>query len=94
MQTGIMASKKAVVAIKYSKAGTQPPIYIAGSFSVPEWQPEEMQYTTDGSKEHTFFTEIEVEEGKEYQYKFRVGPGDWWVLDEESAIGMFMSQGA
>lgn len=84
-----MESKKVTVTIKYSKAGTQPPIYIAGSFSDPEWRPEEMQYTTDESNEHTFFTELEVEGGKEYQYKFRVGPGDWWILDEDSAIGMF-----
>ena len=22
-----------------------------------------------------------------YQYKFRLGEGDWWVLDEQSTVG-------
>lgn len=38
--------------------------------------------------EHDFWQEFDVEEG-EYQYKFRLGPGDWWALDETKAIGMF-----
>lgn len=71
------------VTVRYSKPGTQPPIYLAGSFSA--WQPEEMQYTTDANNEHEFYKEVEVEPGKEYQYKFRLGHvGDWWILNEDS----------
>ncbi|KAH7419579.1 hypothetical protein BKA64DRAFT_21126 [Cadophora sp. MPI-SDFR-AT-0126] len=82
-----MASKQVSISVKYSKPGTQPPIYLAGSFSDPAWQPQEMQYTTDENNEHEFFKEVNVEQGKEYQYKFRIGPGDWWILNEDSPTG-------
>ncbi|KUJ19516.1 uncharacterized protein LY89DRAFT_731911 [Mollisia scopiformis] len=79
-----MASQTITVTVKYSKPGTQPPIYLAGSFSDPEWQPQEMQFTTDENNEHEFHKKVDIEEGKEYQYKFRLGPGDWWTLNEDS----------
>src|SRR4051794_38211993 len=85
-----MAPKTVSVSVKYSKPGTQPPIYLAGSFSEPAWEPQEMQYTTDASNEHEFFKEVDVEQGKEYQYKFRIGPGDWWILNEDSPTGTFL----
>ena len=81
------ATKKVLTTIRYSGPGTQPPIFLAGSFSDPEWTPEEMQYTTDEQNEHEFYREIEAEEGKEYQYKFRIGLGDWWMLNEGSPTG-------
>ena len=75
------------VTIKFAKAGTQPPVYLAGSFSDPAWEPREMQHKVaeDGEAEYTL--EVMVEEGKEYQYKFRMGLGDWWVLNEEAPTG-------
>ncbi|KAI9047923.1 hypothetical protein LZ554_007725 [Drepanopeziza brunnea f. sp. 'monogermtubi'] len=80
-----MAPQTVPVTVRYSRPGTQPPIYLGGSFDDPQWhEPREMQYTTDENNEHEFYTEVSVEEGKEYQYKFRVGPGDWWVLNEAS----------
>ncbi|KAH8589255.1 hypothetical protein B0O99DRAFT_600054 [Bisporella sp. PMI_857] len=72
------------ITIRYVKPGTQPPIYLAGSFSNPPWIPLPMEYTTDDHNEHVFHKEVNVEEGQDYQYKFRVGEGDWWLLDEES----------
>jgi hypothetical protein len=77
------------VTVKYFKPGTQPPIYVAGSFSQPEWQPQEMEHTINGDNEYEFHKAVEVEAGKEYQYKFRIGPGDWWILDEESPNGTY-----
>lgn len=82
-----MASPTVSVTVTYSKPGTQPPIYLAGSFSKPEWQPEEMQYTTGENNEHEFHKKVEVEPGKGYQYKFRLGAGDWWTLNEDSPTG-------
>lgn len=76
------------VTITYRQPGTQPPIFVAGSFSDPQWQPLEMQFTTDDAGEHTFFKDVEVPPGSQIQYKFRVGPGDWWVLNEDAATGM------
>ena len=50
-----------------------------------------MHFTVDEQNEHKFYAEIEVEEGKEYQYKFRVGDGDWWTLNEELPTGRMES---
>jgi hypothetical protein len=83
-----MAPHKISITIKYSKLGTQPPIYIAGSFSDPAWQPQEMSHTQGEDREFDFTKDVEVEEGKEYQYKFRIGEGDWWLLNEDSPNGM------
>jgi hypothetical protein len=83
-----MASKTSVVTITFSKNGIQPPVYLAGSFSDPAWQPKPMQYTLGQDNEHKFRAEIGVESGREYQYKFRAGEGDCWLLDENSPIGM------
>lgn len=85
-----MAITKAT--ITYAHPDTQPPVYLAGAFSSPQWQPQEMQYTTDEHNQHQFFKEIEVEQGEKYEYKFRLGPGDWWVLDEEAEVGMFLHE--
>ncbi|KAK1980486.1 hypothetical protein LZ30DRAFT_125935 [Colletotrichum cereale] len=72
------------VTITYKKPGTQPPIFVAGSFSDPQWQPQEMQFTTEDGGEHTFHKNIEVPPSSQIQYKFRVGLGDWWVLNEDA----------
>jgi hypothetical protein len=47
-----------------------------------------MQYTTNEAGEHEFYKEVQAEEGNVYQYKFRVGEGDWWMLNEDSPTGM------
>ncbi|KAI8276488.1 hypothetical protein K4K60_007659 [Colletotrichum sp. SAR11_57] len=72
------------VTISYRQPGTQPPIFVAGSFSDPQWQPLEMQFTTDEGGEHTFFKSVEVPPSSQIQYKFRVGLGDWWVLNQSA----------
>ncbi|KAL3419159.1 PT repeat family protein [Phlyctema vagabunda] len=79
-----MAPSKTTVRVKYANLGTQPPVYVAGSFSEPAWDPQEMQYTTDENNEHDFYKDVEVKVGEKYQYKFRLGPGDWWLLNENS----------
>ncbi|TKA77413.1 hypothetical protein B0A49_03495 [Cryomyces minteri] len=69
------------VKITYAHPGTKPPVYIITSLGSPQWEPTEMQYSPkDGELEFSKSFE-NVDEG-EYQYKFRLGPGDWWVLDE------------
>jgi hypothetical protein len=76
------------VTITYAHPGTHPPIYLAGSFSDPAWQPQEMHVTKDERGEHYFSKDIKLQPGKAYQYKFRIGEGDWWVLDETAPVGM------
>jgi hypothetical protein len=86
-----MATPKVPVTITYHKIGTQPPIFVAGTFSNPQWQPLEMDYTTDEGGEHMFKKDVSVEPESEIQYKFRVGPGEWWVLNEEAPTGVFLT---
>jgi hypothetical protein len=82
-----MAPKKTLVTITYTHPGTQPPIYLAGTFSEPPWYPQEMDFTTEQENEHRFYKEVMVDEGGLFQYKFRIGTGDWWVLDEKASTG-------
>jgi hypothetical protein len=50
-----------------------------------------MQYDTKADGILEFTKEVSVQEGRQYQYKFRLGEGEWWVLNEEAPTGMFRS---
>lgn len=78
---GVPIMKQHVI-IEYSSPGLQPPVYIFTSLSDPQWDGIEMQSKNEGVGEYVFSAAFDVEEG-EYQYKFRLGPGDWWVCDED-----------
>lgn len=92
-----MSPQKHVVTIDFRSPGAQPPVFVAGTFSEPQWKPYELDFESytpedgDGSSpKYLFFKRLEVPAG-EYQYKFRLGPGDWWVCDENEEIGTNMS---
>ncbi|KAM7197730.1 hypothetical protein V8F33_005454 [Rhypophila sp. PSN 637] len=78
-----MATTLAPVTITYQKPGTIPPVYVAGTFTDPAWQVQEMEYDLDTNGEHVFKTETQGEPGTKIQYKFRIGDGDWWVLNDD-----------
>ena len=86
-------SRDFILTITYAKPGTRPPVFLAGSFSSPTWEPREMSYTerspADGSGDvqFQFYANEKVGRGT-WQYKFRLGPGDWWVLDDQAETGM------
>jgi hypothetical protein len=69
------------VTVTYSSTGLQPPVYITTSLSEPQWDLLEMDCRKTPNGEHEFAKTFQAAEG-EYQYKFRLGPGDWWVCDE------------
>jgi hypothetical protein len=69
------------VTIAYSHPGLQPPVYITTSLSDPQWDLLEMGCSESPSGEWEFTKTFHAADG-EYQYKFRLGPGDWWVCDE------------
>lgn len=79
-----MASKSVPISITYASPGAMPPVYVAGDFT--GWQAIEMDYTTKDGENH-FFKEVHVNAGSKHQYKFRLGPGDWWVLNEDAPTG-------
>ncbi|KAK0865583.1 hypothetical protein LTR91_004660 [Friedmanniomyces endolithicus] len=67
--------------IKYTSKGLQPPVYIFTSLSDPQWEAVEMDHEILADGENSFSKTFMADEG-EYQYKFRLGPGDWWALDD------------
>ena len=69
------------VNVEYSSPGLEPPVHIFTSLSDPQWEAVEMSASKNNKGEYIFSKAFDVEEG-EYQYKFRLGPGDWWVCDE------------
>lgn len=84
----IMSDSQVSVNITHRAPGIQPPLYIAGSFSNPQWVPEPMEYTTDKDGVYTFTKTVRVKPNSSYQYKYRVGETDWWILNEDAPIGM------
>ncbi|KAK6441950.1 hypothetical protein LTR95_001810 [Oleoguttula sp. CCFEE 5521] len=79
---GIMAQR---VPITYSSPGLQPPVFITTSLSEPQWEVLEMGVGEDSAGNFEFTKVFHARPG-EYQYKFRLGPGDWWVCDEEKEV--------
>ncbi|ROT35709.1 hypothetical protein SODALDRAFT_320235 [Sodiomyces alkalinus F11] len=73
---------KVSVTVTFQKPGTRPPLFIAGTFSDPPWEPQEMHPTTDDGGEYIFTKSIHLSPGAQVQYKLRVGLGDWWILNE------------
>lgn len=71
--------------ITYSKPGTTAPVFVAGSFTSPPWEPQELeQDDVEGSS--SFSRTFSARPGT-YQYKFRLGTGDWWVFAETYETG-------
>ena len=83
------------VTISFVSPGARPPVYVAGSFTVPEWQAHELGHlvlehdTTIGDDRisYVFRRTFDVPQGT-YQYKYRLGhEGDWWVCDDSVETG-------
>ncbi|KAL8882867.1 MAG: hypothetical protein Q9198_000195 [Flavoplaca austrocitrina] len=88
------------VEIRFVSQGAQPPIYVAGSFTQPEWQPYELNCSvveTEGTNSTSgtsfvFHRTFDLPQGT-YQYKFRLGHGgEWWVCDYGTDIGTPVQQ--
>jgi hypothetical protein len=74
--------------INFTKPDVQPPVFVAGGFT--DWSPVEMECEPlqgAESGQNRFVYRLEVQPGK-YQYKFRLGPGDWWACDESTPTGL------
>ncbi|KAI4246003.1 MAG: hypothetical protein L6R40_002219 [Gallowayella cf. fulva] len=84
------------IKITFTSAGGRSPVYVAGSFTVPEWTPHELvaEPRESAAADHTdyvFHRTFDIAEG-EFQYKFRLGhDGDWWVCDNNAEIGSTVS---
>ncbi|KAK5743085.1 hypothetical protein LTR17_002845 [Elasticomyces elasticus] len=79
--TSPAATMKSPATVEYTSKGLQPPVYVFTSLSDPQWEPLELDHEKQAGGENRFYKTFLADEG-EYQYKFRLGPGDWWALDE------------
>lgn len=74
--------------IRLTKQGVVPPVYLAGTFT--QWVALEMEHETGDESDdiqHTFNRTVDCQPGQ-HQYKFRLGPGDWWITDDSAPTGM------
>lgn len=62
-------------------------LFIAGTFSKPEWLLQEMQPSTPDGHFTTYSICVMVEPGTEYQYRFRHGRDGNWAVDEQKPMG-------
>lgn len=81
-----LSTMKQQVRLSYRSRGLRPPVYAVTSLSDPQWEPVEMHSKDIGDSELEFWRVFDAEVG-DHQYKFRLGPGDWWVLDESKPSG-------
>jgi len=45
-----------------------------------------MQYSKTEDGQYHFSKDFDADEGT-HQYKYRLGPGEWWALDESEQTG-------
>ena len=84
------------VTITFTGDDLHPPIFIAGSFTEEPWKPVQMEIVPSKLAAHghhvtlrsTYSKTFDIPEGH-WQYKFRLGLGDWWVCDETATISMY-----
>lgn len=78
------------ITITYKHPGARPPVYVAGSFTAPAWEPQELKavpVSEGDDPEYVFSKQFDVAVG-DWQYKFRLGEGDWWACDENTDISL------
>ncbi|KAI0549454.1 hypothetical protein F4679DRAFT_584595 [Xylaria curta] len=76
--------RKVPLTFTFHRHGAHPPLFVAGSFSDPPWQPLEMDASIDQHGDLIFTKQVMVNESSEIQYKFRHASGDWWALDPDA----------
>jgi hypothetical protein len=78
--------------ITFSQTGVQPPVYVVTSLSNPAWETLEMDVEADqsASANLVFSRRFETVAEGSYQYKVRIGEGQW-VVDESKETGMLLN---
>ncbi|KAK3066409.1 hypothetical protein LTR53_017259 [Teratosphaeriaceae sp. CCFEE 6253] len=80
-KTAPARTMKSPATVEYASKGLQPPVYVFTNLSDPAWEAVELDHEKQADGENRFYKTFTVDEG-EYQYKLRLGPGDWWALDD------------
>ena len=75
------------VTVTIERRGGKPPVYVAGSFTDPAWEPLMMDTMMAANGEQHFTKQVNVVEKADYHYKFLLADGTW-VLDDTAPTGM------
>ncbi|KAG5918747.1 hypothetical protein E4U61_001487 [Claviceps capensis] len=86
-----MSADKSTVTLIYRKTGLAAPLFVAGSFTNPAWECQEMHSVANESGDHRFTIQVPVEPGKEYRYRFRASDDDSWFVDERRSTGVYFT---
>ncbi|KAG6112988.1 hypothetical protein E4U31_001967 [Claviceps sp. LM219 group G6] len=86
-----MSADKSTVTLIYRKTGLAAPLFVAGSFTNPAWECQEMHSLANESGEHRFTIQVPVEPGKEYRYCFRTSDDGSWFVDERGSTGVYFA---
>ncbi|KAG9200333.1 hypothetical protein G6514_007158 [Epicoccum nigrum] len=81
------ASMQSEATITFTQPGVQPPVYVVTSLSSPPWATLELKPSEDKTPSGDFVFEqkfANVSEGS-YQYKIRIGEGNWVVDDSKES---------
>ena len=75
------------------ETNAHPPVFVAGSMTLPLWEPLEMSSVqntsspTSGTDPSKYARLFHVVEEGHYQYKFRLGSEGPWIVDESIEVG-------
>lgn len=87
--TTIMALDKESVTIAINRSTDSTPVFVAGTFSEPHWEPFELSAKRiPSSTEFVFSHDFEVSPGQ-YHYHFREGAGGAWFHDDAVKNGTY-----
>ena len=81
--------QKQAVQIVYPYPEAEPPIFVAGDFTDPPWDPHELNYEKTSTGESRFSRSFNITDG-EWQYKFRLGSNsseEQWICDNNTETG-------
>lgn len=75
--------------ITYSDPCEGDALFIAGTFSSPQWMLQQMRRSTPSDGPATYSICVMVEPGKEYQYRFKQGRDGDWAVDDQKPVGTY-----
>ena len=82
----MVSMQKQRVQIIYPYPGARSPVFLAGSFTDPPWQPRQLRCEETEAGEFQFSESFDIAAG-EWQYKFCLGlnsPGERWLCDNKT----------
>lgn len=80
-------SSKIRATITFHGQPVESSIFVAGTFTHPAWDLQEMDCNTLDGTDAYFTKDIVTEQGREYYYRFKLGREGEWTVDGTKPIG-------